>query len=322
MKAALIGTTCPPAGDPARRPFIESLFHSIGPMIANYFDGRTFGSIAEKGDYKPEDFASVSTDEFVRMFTYAVCDIYHNKPHASLGGNSPHNAWVRATQEYRIRHVPSDEEMLQIFGESATRTISDDGITYKGITYGSDELNVQRMRHGKKEFEIKADPENVRWIAVKGEEGWFTVENTVGLNDDITLAEWMAARKEELAHNATEAEDGMAAMYEAVNRLRRAGENATVNAHLSPAIPDAEEHERMEREVMRGWKAGTRRSSPLPELVSEMSPPADPLRGPSKRALPISQPKPAPSATAHATEDSPPSRVTPPPSTLDYNEDD
>lgn len=322
LKAALIGTTCPPAGDPARRPFIESLFHSIGPMIANYFDGRTFGSIAEKGDYKPEDFASVYTDEFVRMFTYAVCDIYHNKPHASLGGNSPHNAWVRATQEYRVRYVPSDEEMLQIFGESATRTISDDGITYKGITYGSDELNVERMRHGKKEFEIKADPENVRWIAVKGDEGWFTVENTVGLNDDITLAEWTAARKEELAHNATEAEDGMAAMYEAVNRLRRAGENATVRAHLSPAIPDAEEHERMEREVMRGWKAGTRRSEPLPELVSEMSPPADPLRGPSKRALPIGQPKSADAATAHATEESPPSQVTPLPSTLDYNEDD
>ncbi|MGB3813772.1 MAG: integrase [Shinella sp.] len=322
FKAALVGTTCPPAGDPARRPFIESLFHSIGPMIAQFFDGRTFGSVAEKGDYKPEDFASLTTDEFVRMFTYAICDIYHNKPHASLGGNSPHNAWVRATQECRVRQVPSDEEMLHVFGEPSNRPISDDGITYQGITYGSDELNVQRMRHGKKEFEIKSDPENVRWIAVKGDEGWFTVENTVGLNDDLTLAEWIAARKEELAHNATEAEEGMAAMYDAVNRLRRAGENATVRAHLTPAIPDAEEHERMEREVMRGWKAGTRRAGPLPELVPEMSPPADPLRGPPRRALPINHLKSGPALVAPSSEEALPTRPIPIVSTLDYNEDD
>ncbi|PDS34702.1 integrase [Rhizobium anhuiense] len=318
FKAALVGTTCPPAGDPARRPFIESLFHSVGPMIAQFFDGRTFGSVAEKGDYNPEAFASVTTDEFVRMFTYAICDIYHNKPHASLGGNSPHNAWVRATQEHRVRQVPSDEEMLHIFGVPSKRPISDDGINYQGITYGSDELNVQRMRHGKKEFDIKTDPENVRWIAVKGDEGWFTVENTVGIDDDITLAEWIAARKEELSHNATEAEDGMAAMYEAVNRLRRAGESATIRAHLSPAIPDAEDHERMEREVMRGWKPGARRSGPLPELVSEMSPPADPLRGPPRRALRSD----SPNSTSTAAEDSPPARSIPITSTLDYNEDD
>lgn len=322
FKAALVSTTCPPAGDPARRPFIESLFHSIGPMIAQFFDGRTFGSVAEKGDYDPEEFATLTTDEFVRMFTYAICDIYHNKPHASLGGNSPHNAWVRATQEYRVREVPSDEEMLHVFGEPSKRPISDDGITLKGITYGSDELNVQRMRQGKKEFEIKADPENVRWIAVKGDEGWFTVENTVGIDDDLTLAEWVAARKEELAHNAAEAEDGMAAMYEAVNRLRRAGEAATVRAHLSPAIPDAEEHERMEREVMRGWKPGTRRSGTLPELVSEIELPADPLRGQPRRALPIDHLKSAPAAIVLPTEERPPSRPIPIVSTLDYNEDD
>lgn len=212
--------------------------------------------------------------------------------------------------------------MLHVFGEPSKRPISDDGITYQGITYGSDELNVQRMRQGKKEFDIKTDPENVRWIAVKGDEGWFTVENTVCINDDITLAEWIAARKEELAHNATQAEDGMAAMYDAVNRLRRAGESATVRAHLSPAIPDTEEHERMEREVMRGWKAGTRRAGPLPELVLEMSPPADPLRGPPRHALPIDHLKSGPALVAPSNEEELPARPIPIISTLDYNEDD
>ena len=291
-------------------------------MIAQFFDGRTFGSVAEKGDYKPEEFVSLTADEFVRMFTYAVCDIYHNKPHASLGGNSPHNAWVRATQECRVRAVPSDEEMLHIFGVASKRLISDDGITSQAITYGSDELNVQRMRHGKREFDIKTDTENVRWIAVKGDEGWFTVENTVGIADDITLAEWIAARKEELAHNAAEAEDGMAAVYAAVNRLRRAGESATARAHLSPAIPDAKDYERMEREVMRGWKPGARRSGPLPELVSEMSPPTDPLRGAPWRGLPIDPLKSVLAAAAAGTEDAPPSRPIPIHSTLDYNEED
>lgn len=302
LKAAQVSYTHPPAGDPARRPFIESLFHSIGPMVAQFFDGRTFGSVAEKENYKPEEFASVTTDELVRMFTFAICDIYHNKPHAALGGQSPHNAWVRATQEFAVKHVPADEEMLHIFGVPSKRKISDNGITYENIPYGSDELNAQRRRHGRMEFEIKTDPQNVRWIAVKGDQGWFTVENTIGLDDDVSLAEWIASRKEELAHNAAETEQGMAARYEAINRMRQAGEDATTRALLSPAIPDEEELKRLNREVMRGEKHGAKRQA--------SAPPADVLLGPSKYGS---------TARASSAGDA---NTAPTISALDYNEED
>tara|TARA_R110002020_G_scaffold198830_6_gene400089 strand:- start:12344 stop:14515 length:2172 start_codon:yes stop_codon:yes gene_type:complete len=318
LKAAKVGYTHPPAGDPARRPFIESLFHSVGPMVAHFFDGRTFGSVAEKEDYDPKEFASVTTDELVRMFTYAICDIYHNKPHASLGGQSPHNAWVRATQEFAVKYVPSDEEMLHIFGVPSKRKISDNGITYENIPYGSDELNAQRRRHGKMEFEIKTDPQNVRWIAVKGDQGWFTVENTIGLNDDVSLAEWIASRKEELAHNAAETEQGMAARYEAINRMRQAGEDTTTRALLSPTIPSPEEIERLNREVLRGGKPGEQPQAFLPAPAY----PVDSLRGQSKYALPINKTLSDSAVGASLTGEAGAPRTNPTISALDYNEED
>lgn len=313
LKAAKIGYTQPPAGDPGRRPFIEALFHSVGPMISQFFDGRTFGSVEEKGDYNAEEFASLTTDELVQLFIRAICDIYHNKPHASLGGQSPHNAWVGAVKEFPIKCVPSHEEMLHIFGVPAKRKISDNGITYQGITYGNEELNGLRRRYGNKEFEIKTDPENVRWIAVKGDQGWFTVENTIGLHIDVSLAEWASQRNEMLALNSAEAEQGIANLYEAVNNMRQVGENATVRAQLSASIPTAEEFERLNREVMRGEKQPEHWLESSPQQSHQLT---DPLRDPQpNQAL---EPRLNNTQTEENTETTPSSNT----SVLDYNEDD
>lgn len=110
MRAAGVTLNRPKAGRPDARPFIESLFHSIGPLIAAYFEGRTFGSVAEKGDYNPEHHISLQVDEVIQLFTFAICDIYHNKPHSGLGGASPHNAWVRAVQEHDIEYPSQGPE--------------------------------------------------------------------------------------------------------------------------------------------------------------------------------------------------------------------
>ncbi|WP_083716285.1 DDE-type integrase/transposase/recombinase [Agrobacterium sp. DSM 25558] len=42
-----------PAGDPARRPFIERLFGIIGPLITHFLDGRTFASVHERATTMP-----------------------------------------------------------------------------------------------------------------------------------------------------------------------------------------------------------------------------------------------------------------------------
>lgn len=277
MRAAKITFNRPQAGNPKARPFIESLFHSIGPLIASFFTGRTFGSIVEKGDYNPEHQISLQVDEMIQLFTLAICDIYHNKPHSGLGGASPHNAWVRATQEDDIEFPSQDPEfMLHVFGTKFKRRIGQYGIPFMGIPYANEELHRQRTKFGQMEFEIKVDPENLEHIAVRGDKGWFVVENKVGIARNLTLAEWIVARADLRTQHAAEVEAGLAAMYRTINRLAESGRAATLRANLTPRNMTAEHYEALETELFGAWVAV--KAADTPPLTQAFALPVDPLR--------------------------------------------
>ena len=288
MRAAKITFNRPQAGNPKARPFIESLFHSIGPLIASHFTGRTFGSVTEKGDYNPEHQISLQVDEMISLFTFAICDIYHNKPHSGLGGGTPHNALTRAVQEEGIEFPSQDPDyMLHVFGTKFKRRIGQYGIPFMGIPYGNDELHRQRTKFGQMEFEIKVDPENLEHIAVRGDQGWFIVKNMVDLGRDVTLAEWTMARHTLRAQHAFEAEAGLEAMNRAINRIRESGQAAALRANLTPRHLTAEHYEIVEAELFGAWEAV--RSANTPAVTQAFALPDDPLRDGSvsgSRAVP------------------------------------
>lgn len=256
LRNAKIAYVQPPAGRPQARPFIERLFRSIGPMVAGEFDGRTFGSIAEKGDYNPEAHLTLQTDELIKLFTIAICDIYHRAPHAGLGGRSPHDAWVQKTQVYPINFPPSDEEMLHIFGEKIVRRISKNGIVFMGIPYRNDELSRLHSKEGQVQFEVKYDPAYLRTIAVRNpKEGWFQVENKIELDECVSLEEWISARQKLRIANAKESESGLDAMYSALRLMRESGETARLRARLSPRTLEPKQIEALESELYGSWVA-------------------------------------------------------------------
>ncbi|MEY9828888.1 putative transposase [Sinorhizobium fredii] len=275
LRLARIEATRPPAGQPACRPFIEKLFHTIGLLIAPYFDGRTFHNVVAKGDYDPQKHATLLVEELIKIFIFAICDIYHNKPHEGLGGNTPHNAWVEACKEYEIDYPPGPSEMLQIFGHKVKRRVTPYGVTFMGITYDDPELQRLRTKYGEVDVWIKFDPEGVAQVAFKSDKGWLVARNTVGLDDSVTLAEWIAARNELRAHYSTAAEQGMKVMYEAINRLRKIGEAATLRAGLSPRIPTAGDFLKWETEVFGSWNVVA--SEDVPPLLQEGPLSDDPL---------------------------------------------
>jgi hypothetical protein len=288
MRAAKITFNRPQAGNPRARPFIESLFHSIGPLILSFFTGRTFGSIAEKGDYDPDEQISLQVEELIQLFTLAICDIYHNKPHSGLGGTSPHNAWCRATQEHGVEIPSQDPEyMLHVFGTKFKRRIGQYGIPFMGIPYANEELHRQRTKYGQMEFEIKVDPDNLEHIAVRGDEGWFVTSNKVDIKRGLSLAEWIVARHDLRTENALEAEAGLAAMNRTINRLSESGRAAALRANLTPRHLTAEHYEIVEAELFGPWVAV--KSADTPALTQAFALPDDPLRNGSvspSRAVP------------------------------------
>jgi putative transposase len=275
LRRGRIRATRPPAGQPACRPFIERLFHTIGLLITPYFDGRTFHNVVEKGDYDPQKQATLLVEELIKIFIFAICDIYHNKPHEGLGGNTPHNAWVEACKEYEIQYPPAPTEMLHIFGFRTTRRIGPYGVTWMGITFDDPELQRMRTKYGDADVPIRYDPECAAHIAFKSDKGWLIARNTVGLDDSVTLAEWIAARNELRSHYATAAENSLKVMYDAINRLRAVGIAATLRAGLSPRIPTSTDFAKWESDLFGSWNVV---ASDTPALLHEGPLPDDPLR--------------------------------------------
>ncbi|TDK31290.1 transposase [Rhizobium deserti] len=276
FRTAQIAYTRPAAGDPQRRPFVESLFHTVGPLLTSYFDGKTFNSIAEKGDYDAAAHVSIDVDELIKVFLFAILDVYHNRPHAGLGGNTPHNAWVQGTQEHRIKFPPSSAGLARIFGVAANRKIQVYGVSNMGIPYSNDTLQAQRRTHGQ-DVEIMYDPECAEFILAKGETEWYPVRNTIGLDGTVTLHEWAAALKSEKQRNAENAVEGLAVMYEAIDRIRRIGEAATLRANLSHVVPSDADFEKLHGQLDGAWVEAPVRV--VPQLENALVLRSDPLRG-------------------------------------------
>ncbi|PDT50174.1 hypothetical protein CO661_00460 [Sinorhizobium fredii] len=277
--------TRPPAGKPKDRAFIESLFRTFGDLLVSYFDGRTFGSIEERGDYKASEHVTLAAEEFVNLVIYAILDIYHNRVHSALG-TSPHVAWQIATENWPIRYHVSKHELLRAFGyqPKKPRKISRYGIVWMGVPYNNETLARELTVHGGESFDIRCDAMNLEYILVKGSNGWFLVKNRIGLDETVTLKEWLWAKKEYRRQGREQAKDGMAPMYEAINHLRKIGESARSRMGLTPQNPSEAEYTLWDNEVFGGWVAEPEAETSAIERRFAL--PEDPLRRGAVRAVP------------------------------------
>jgi hypothetical protein len=145
-----------------------------------------------------------------------------------------------------------------------------------GIPYANEELHRQRTKYGQMEFEIKVDTENLEHIAVRGDKGWFVVENKVDIARNLSLAEWVVARDDLRNQHAIEAEAGLSAMNRTINRLAESGRAAALRANLAPRHLTAEHYDVVDAELFGAWVAV--KSANTPAVTQAFALPDDPLR--------------------------------------------
>ncbi|MDH6231608.1 putative transposase [Mesorhizobium soli] len=279
FRALRIEVTRPKTGEPKKRPHIESVFHTIGPMFTQFFDGRTFRSIAEKGDYDPKAHASLAAAEFAEIIIHGICDYYNVKGHSALGGRSPHNALVDAVEGYGWMRPPHRMDLIRAFGKPDKATIGRYGIVKYGIPYNNEWLVEQHMERGQKPFDIISDLGYLNSILVKGSDGgWAEVENTIDLPPDLTEREWAEARKEDLAQNRRETEENYVAMRDFILLNRENGKAATLRAGLDPVVPSAAKIEKQRKELYRNFIVAPSSGATIKPDVPLLPPPDD-LRG-------------------------------------------
>jgi putative transposase len=299
LKALRVDAVFPPAGQPKKRPFIESLFHTLGPLLHSFYSGQTFRSIDEKGDYDPALHASMFVDEFVALFILGVCDIYHNRPHGSLGGRTPHSEWCYMVEEFDVADVPpDDEEMLRAFGEPDTATLDKYGVRRMGVHYRNERLDNSFLDRDNQPVEIKVDKTRINDILVKDKKGWFLVENQTGIDSDMSEAEWVRAGKMRRTEAAEDTAGGMDALFDAVNKSRKAGESAVIRAGMSPMKQSQAERERDRKGVFHGYEP-QHSTNTTRQLADELALPDDDLRsGELVTAISVSEVPAAPTSAS------------------------
>jgi putative transposase len=299
FRRAVIDLGCdpdaPPAGLAWLRGTIERFFRTVDQQALAPFTGRTFANIAAKGDYDPVARASLSIEELCRALVRWVVDVYHNSPHAGLGGETPANAWKRLVGVYGIIPPPDRHVRRAIFGIDQRRILSARGVRVAGLFYNAIELQEHRRAKGDVEVALKVDPADLGHVSVDlGNASWIVVPCMRQGLDDVPLAIWQAAAADLRRRFAAEARPGDTIVSAAVRDAWAMAKVAQKRAGILSTRPSSDELDRVERQLSLGFP------SPDDRLADPVTPAADLMT----KAIPSGKP-----AVALPPPQSTPSRI-------------
>lgn len=123
---------------------VERVIGTINRNISEMMpSGRTFNSIAERGDYDSVKRASVSIEALRIAIEKYIVDIYHESFHRGIQCK-PIQRWETYINNEDIRLPANPDELDAITGQIDTRSIFNYGIEINSATYNSEELMKYR----------------------------------------------------------------------------------------------------------------------------------------------------------------------------------
>jgi putative transposase len=171
----------------------------IGTLMGevHLLPGATFSSVTARGEYKSDEEAILTLEEFEEWLTLQIVEIYHHRLHRGIG-TSPLAAWKGgiASLEGGIRR-PIDSRRFYIdFLPGETRLIRRDGIQLSGIHYWENALSPIAGR-SKQKYLVRYDPRDLSHVYVKDRTGgqYMTVPYRDISHPPITQAEHRSVLK-------------------------------------------------------------------------------------------------------------------------------
>lgn len=268
----------PPAGEAPLRPYIETVFKTMSMQFLQWFEGRTFSTFIQKGEYDAQENACICVDELNRVFVRAVVDIYHQRQHGGLGYETPYNAWLRLSRKFGVENPPDEDERRRVFGVNLTRVIGGKGILFLGLHYQDPALQALRVGKSVKTVNIRVNRFDISKIAVALDGGgWLTVDCSQEVVPDVSIWEWMAVAKRLAFVNTENARPRTSTMYRAIDELRESGEAAYARSEFGTPPPDGQTIAAEERRLFRNVQFINDMKTPptLAPLVVATVPPAD-----------------------------------------------
>ena len=249
LAACQISHFRPKAGEPRARGHIESSFRGHRRIVRN-FQGQTFSSILEKGNYNAVATASIPIDELERHYIKAILDVYHNTPHEGLAGETPELAWMRLTQKYKTRPRIHPHIFRHIFGMDFTRKLSSHGILFLGVPYYHPKLGEWFTTAGDVKVNIKVDLLDMTSITFVMDGARYIAKNTIGLAPNMSVAEFMEVWRRLTRTFKENSEVGMEVVYATMRELYDSGEAAALRNPLGIRRVSREKIEQHEKALL------------------------------------------------------------------------
>lgn len=258
----------PPAGIPSLRGRIERFFRTAGTQALCPFTGRTFESIAAKGDYDPVARVSLTLAELCDVITRWVLDIYHNTPHSGLKGETPANCWKRLVKAYGIIPSPDRHRRRAIFGVKRDCCLTPKGVRMFGLHFNSRELQEFRRRRGDVTLEVRMNHMDLGHVSVRLDDGgWLAVPNVRPGFDDVPLKIWRAAEADLRRRFKAQAVVADEIVAKAIKDAWELGRAAAARVSIFSTRPSTEELDYAEKELGYGFD----RPAQLPEGAAPLT---------------------------------------------------
>jgi len=202
--------------------------------------GATFASPAERRGYDSDGTAALTLAEFERHLTDFLVNVYHRRVHTELGV-PPARQWEigvlgnGVSKGIGLPDVPSDPERLRLdFLPFVERTVQPYGIAIDGVRYYDEVLNPWINAPDadeaklKRSFVVRRDPRDISQVFFFDPlaKQYYAIPYRDTSHPPVSIWELRAAHqrlKEEGRRHVDEA-----ALFEAVERLRRRTEEAVV----------------------------------------------------------------------------------------------
>ncbi|MCJ8141048.1 Mu transposase C-terminal domain-containing protein [Falsirhodobacter halotolerans] len=301
-----ITTLRAPAGLPQMRARNERFFHSLNTGLLPRLPGRTFSSVREKGDADPEARAALTFDDLAFCLVRWIVDIYHNAPHAGLGGETPLNCWRRLTAEWGVQPPPDMGLHRVIFGERLPRKLSREGVSVMGLRYHSEALAQLMTKREERDVEVRWHPDDIGRVTVYAGEHKFEVGTVLSGFDGMSARQWVAATRRLKAANAGRKTYDQEMIHAAITAIEA---RSTAAAQMAGLLVDEWTPERIrgfEASLYIGFNVGGKKSAQpaatdgigrsIPDLEIHAPLPALPVAGPAAKNLdlpdasPVTQP--------------------------------
>lgn len=182
-----------------------------------------------------------------------VVDVYHNRPHEGLDGETPANCWNRLVEDFGVQPPPDMRRRRLVFGTRTTRTVTQKGIRVFGVRYHS-EILARRFFHAPaREVEVRLYREDIGAIEVNVDGEWHEVpsvfEEVRGVHAEVRHGAVRALR----ASFRDEAEIPRPIVLQAIRDIEAMNSEAMKRQGLIVQDWSAENLQKMEDRLMIGF---------------------------------------------------------------------